>query len=193
MVKMKSTSPKVKKGAGNSTVKSRSLSMTRMKWYVWALFSLLLVILCNLAYKNVVTRRDVALLDRAEEKMRQLDFPGDKEGEIERYCSEKSVKFGSAGKPTCGVSTSIEISGSQSISNQNTDQIIAAITAVGGSVEVYREDESRTYYNLPEFSDGLHCYLGDVLPLSSQNDPSSQNITIYCQKEFQTKVYPIRN
>lgn len=193
MVKKKSTDPKAKKGTGKSTVKPKSLHMPKMKWYVWLLFALLIVILCNMAYKNVITRRDVALLDKAENKMRQLDFPGGKEGEIERYCSEKSVKFGSAGKPTCGVSASIEISGSQSISNNNTEQIIASINAVSSSVEVYREDEGRTYYNLLEFSDGLYCYLGDVLPLSSQNDPSSQNITIYCQKEFQSKVYPIRN
>jgi hypothetical protein len=193
MVKKKYTSSRAKNNTSKSASKPRGNRPARMKWYVWILLGLLLVVVGNMIYKYVSTKRDVALLDQAEAKMRQIEFPDGQKGVIERYCSERSVKFGSAGKPTCGVSTSIEISGSQSISNKNTDQIIESINAAGSSVEAYRDDESRAYYNLPEFSEGLYCYLGDVLPLSSQNDPSSQNITIYCQKEFQSKVYPIRN
>ncbi len=195
MVKKKSVATKKvtgKKAAG-SKFRAGAKSAPKTRWYIWVLLGLLLVIIGNQVYKYVATRQDVALLDRAEEKMRQLDFPGGKKGVIERYCSERSVKFGSPGKPTCGVSISLAISDSKTISNGNTDYLFASVKDTGATIKAYRKNVNRAYYNLQYFSDGLYCYIGDVLPLSSKNDPPNQSIAIYCQKEFQTKLYPIRD
>ncbi|MCB9822860.1 hypothetical protein H6800_01130 [Candidatus Nomurabacteria bacterium] len=193
MVKKKTVSSGTKKSTVKSVTKSKSSHAPKIRWYVWVLIGLILVILCNLAYKNVATRRDVALLDKAEAKMRQLDFPGGKEGEIERYCSEKSVKFGSPGKPSCGVSITSTPPASNTIGNSNTESTIRSISMSGADVEQYRNDKDRAYYNITGYVDGLKCYMGDVLVKDYTSNVTIQDLTLYCQKEFQTKVYPIRN
>jgi hypothetical protein len=193
MVKKKASGSKVKKNTNKAVNKFNGSKNPKLKWCVWALFGLIIVILSIMAYKNVVTRRDVALLDSAEQKMRKLEFPGGKEGEIERYCSEKSVKFGSAGKPTCGVSLKVVYSPEPTISNINTDLFRSELTKIGADYSVSQSDNDRVYYDIIGFAEGLECYMGDVKLSRSGSGTFEQHLALYCQKEFQSKVYPIRN
>lgn len=178
------------KNSNDKDTKKRPLGF---RWYIWVIIALLLFAVASQAYKFVVTKNDIALLDKAEEKMRQLNFPGGEKTEIERYCSERSVKFGSPGKPTCGVSIKASYDKSQTISNHNTKEIQKSLKDFGVRSSVRDENTDRVYYNLTGFNGSLVCYMGDVLSKDYIKNDNYQHIAIYCQKEFQSKVYPIRN
>lgn len=184
MVKKKYTGPKAKKSTGKSTVKPKSLHMPKMKWYVWPLLGLLVVVVGNMTYKYLATKQDVALLDKAENKLRQLDLPGGQEGIVERYCSEKSVKFGSAGKPTCGIGVTISFSDPTNIAELDLELDNRQV-----DLKVDNENASYKYYSLSDFQSGLNCNLS----IDNNEVDTTKSAYIYCQKEFQTKVYPIRN
>ena len=184
MVKNKASGPKSKNNSNKSVITTNTSKTAKLKWYVWVIFGLIIVILNIMAYKNVVTRRDVALLDSAEQKMRQLDLPGGKEGEIERYCSERSVKFGSAGKPTCGVTIKVAFSNPVNITELHQELNKRQV-----GMQVDNENVSFKYYSLSNLQTDLDCNLS----LDNNDANTTNSAYIYCQKEFQTKVYPIRD
>lgn len=147
-----------------------------------------------IAYNVGVDRYNVSLLNKAEEKMRQLDFPGGEKGVIERYCSERSVKFGSPGKPACGVGYRLELDykDSQEIEDQTAVFLDALENQSITSLE-RRTDGINHYYSIGGVSESLDCSLSNVI-ISDDKDKSLNHVLyLYCQKDFQSKLYPIRD
>lgn len=138
-----------------------------------------------IAYNVGVDRYNVSLLNKAEAKMSQLDFPGGKKGEIERYCSEKSVKFGSPGKPTCGVGMSLRY-----VDTMNYAQIFSSLYKTGSNVKYDNKNTSYSFYTVENFQDNLNCNLSLK---TTARVLETDTLYLYCQKKFQSKLYPIRD
>lgn len=195
MVKKKSVATKkvVGRKAVSSKSKAGAKSVRKTRWYIWVLIGLLFVIIGNQVYKYVATRQDVALLDSAEEKMRQLDFPGGEKGEIERYCSERSVKFGSPGKPTCGVGIDYVYVDPGDMRSDNKNDFIKKLKDDSVDIQDRYSERGDSYYNVYGFRDNLGCFLSDVVLTDYKTKAPEQHLYLYCQKKFQTKLYPIRD
>lgn len=198
MVKKKFSSKKAAQS------KSKNAKTKQPKWFSRVLktphllFKVILILaisifVSRIGYMAIQDRYSVKLLDQAEAKMRQLELPGGQKGVIERYCSERSVKFGSPGKPTCGVELKMKFAESQTISNNFTQNVIKSLISLGIHNSVRRLEQDRVYYDLSGFDESLVCYMGDVLSIDYRNNSNEQHIAIYCQKEFQSKIYPIRD
>lgn len=198
MVKKKS-SPK-----NTAQSKSKNVKTKQPKWFnrvlktPHLLFKVILILAISIfvgriGYMAIQDRFSVKLLDQAEEKMRQLDFPGGKKGVIERYCSERSVKFGSPGKPTCGVSLKLIYEETNTISNKNTTAFIHNLSDAGAKYSIDDEEDDRLYYKVQDFEQGLDCYMGDVKLTNNISSQPEQHIALYCQKQFQSKLYPVRD
>ncbi len=194
MVKKKSAKPKVKKVAVKLVPKTKSIRVPKMKWYVWALLGLLLVVVGNMTYKYIATKQDVALLDKAEMKMREIEFPGVQKGVIERYCSERSVKFGNPGKPTCGVGLRFEMKYKDDTDYEaQTTQFIGKLQKQSIILLERRVQETSHYYSVGGLANQLDCSLSNVVAADYNNKSQDHVFYLYCQKDFQTKVYPIRD
>lgn len=198
MVKKNAVKKKPQRSVSKSVKSSPSTDLKRgsgsVKWYVWVILALLLFAAISQAYKFVVTKNDVALLDKAEEKMRQLDFPGGKEGVIERYCSERSVKFGSPGKPACGVGHRLEVDYRDNLELEDqTTGYLDVLNNQKVTLLERRTDGTNHYYSVGGLSESLDCSLSNVITTDSTDKSLSHVFYLYCQKDFQSKLYPIRD
>jgi len=155
--------------------------------------AIILLIAAFQAYKYLVDQYNIRLLDRAEAKMRQIDFPGDVEPVIERYCSERSVKFGSPGRPNCGVRISVMYGESNTVNNDNTTQVLDSLKNSGVTVKSTQSGDESYYRYLDNLNNSLTCYMSDYIKTEYRPAATKQGITIHCQKEFFSKQYPIRD
>lgn len=136
-------------------------------------------------FKEIATRRDIKQLDQAEAKMRQLDIANIEGVEFYRNCSERSVKYGSPGRPNCRVGFTIMDSG-------RTIDFESMILNTDFDISEAYIDSDRRYFNIQNFINNLSCQAGDLdinIPNSIEKD---RKIIFYCQKKFWKKAYPVR-
>ena len=147
-----------------------------------------------IAYNVGVDRYNVSLLNKAEAKMSQLDFPGGEKGEIERYCSERSVKFGSPGKPACGVGHRLEVDYRDNLELEDqTTGYLDVLNNQKVTLLERRTDGINHYYSVGGLSESLDCSLSNVITTDSTDKSLSHVFYLYCQKDFQSRLYPVRD
>lgn len=166
--------------------------LKRIPWYGWIIIAVVLVFSALQIYKYAATKHDIALLDKAEAKMRQIEFPAGGTKTFSRSCSIKSVKYGSPGRPVCGTTVTVVYPKSTTISNRNTESFKVAAKNEGFKLSAYRNESDKVYYNMQDLDDDLDCYAGDVLSTNYAVNSEEQNIFITCQKKFWKQLYPVQ-
>lgn len=196
-----------KKSSPKNTAQSRSKNVKtkKPKWFnrvlktPHLLFKVILILAISIfvgriGYMAIQDRFSVKLLDQAEEKIRQLDFPGGKKGVIERYCSERSVKFGSPGKPTCGVGSRVYYENTSAVTGKSYAQgFLDQIQQEGLVPILLRSDRQQQSYTISGLESKLDCTLTSSQWVNYKTNLPDETLYLYCQKSFQTKLYPVRD
>ncbi|MFO0971765.1 MAG: hypothetical protein U0520_05475 [Candidatus Saccharimonadales bacterium] len=151
------------------------------------------------------TKKDIALLDDAEAKMRALPLPKAEHREYVRSCSVRSVKFTDPGPPNCGVEvTSIHPVVDQNTARQLLDEYANGIDKKFSSTGIERDEKnSWEAYYIEDIgmTNGLGCYLlssiregrllqGGGLRFLFNDDEDYLRVNISCYKRFKKQVYP---
>ena len=143
-------------------------------------------------YRAYVIHRDVALLDQAEVKMRTIKLPPGGTTIFTRSCSVRSVKYGSPGNPSCGVSVDIKYSNSATTNNRNTRDFLKSLNSLNIEYLKTRAEADTNYYDITGLQEGLECALSDVLVSDYTSSDQKQHIYMYCHKKFMKQVYPVQ-
>lgn len=195
----------------NKSIKVQSvwLKIATWHWYTKVAIVALFAVIGFFIFKFSVNTYNVYLLDNAEVKMRQLDFPKAQKTEYRRSCSFRSVKFGPAGSPRCSVyrvdryvmadskeaahlvsETREYISSAYKISGSNEDK--------DKSLSLLVKDNDSLTLEYEKFSPNLVCYTvfrfnnAKTANLSQElkTDEIYLRMVTSCYKDMQFQIYP---
>lgn len=193
----KNTSKKASKKQTSTLQKLKTSS-----WYVKGLVMILIGILGFQIFKYGVNAYNISLLDKAEEKMRQMDLPKADTTEYKRSCSFRSVKFGSAGSPNCHIQRIDTYDVGNDI-NVATDTLRLYLEKINSTDSRLSHEELRaklvssTEYNISDnrFPEGLKC--GQYISFSPNYSSSDYDVNYEylviannCSRRFMFQTYP---